>query len=167
LTTEFKGRLSAHPAAPAAGTELLYILTTDNKLYKRNSTEIVGYVEANSSGLVNDTPVIMFPTEYNNGDSGTAKTITLQNGQNQKINITANTTLTVTPPTLSGTGVFKVKITYPNSTVRTITWSPSTIKWFDGDEPTLSFDTTIVDILAFYWDGTVLYGQLSAFSQSS
>jgi len=36
-----------------------------------------------------------FYAEYNNGNSGASKTITLANGQKQKITLTANTTLTI------------------------------------------------------------------------
>ena len=44
---------------------------------------------------------------------------------------------------------------------RTITWSGMTIKWFGGVAPTLSITPNAVDIISFYFDGSIYYGQAS------
>lgn len=64
--------------------------------------------------------LIYFEAEYDNGNSGTSKTISWANGQKQRITITANTTLTISPPPgigmwqlllkMNGTGGYAVTI---------------------------------------------------------
>lgn len=103
-----------------------------------------------------------FAAEYDNGNSGTAKTIDWNNGQNQKIVLNGICTFTFTAPTVTGTCVLKLKMTYPDTTSRATTW-PATVKWLDNTQPTHSYSTTKLDLFAFYWDGTNYLGQMGAF----
>ena len=50
---------------------------------------------SNSNVAVSGLKTVGFNAEYDNGNSGASKTITLANGQKQKITLTANTTLTI------------------------------------------------------------------------
>jgi hypothetical protein len=51
--------------------------------------------KAASNEAISGIKTVGFDAEYDNGNSGASKTITLANGQKQKITLTANTTLTV------------------------------------------------------------------------
>lgn len=52
-------------------------------------------LKASTNQAVSGIKTLGFEAEYDNGNSGASKTITLTNGQKQKITLTANTTLTI------------------------------------------------------------------------
>jgi len=93
-----------------------------------------------------------FDAEYDNGNSGSAKTIDWTNGNKQKLTVTENTTLTFTDPS----GPCNLILKLVNGGAYTITW-PGEVKWTGGTEP--SWTSSGTDVVAFYFDGNNYYGQ--------
>ncbi|MGD9643736.1 MAG: hypothetical protein AB7V08_13475 [Elusimicrobiales bacterium] len=101
----------------------------------------------------------LFDAEYDNGVSGTAKTITWTNGNKQKLTLTGNVTLTFSAP--AGTaGHFLLHLVQDATGSRIITW-PATVKWRGGVSARLSTAASAVDLVNFYFDGTNYYGSAS------
>lgn len=103
--------------------------STDNAIARFDST--TGKLLQNSGVIVDDNDKITGPTtitfgEFNIGDSGTTKTIDYNNGQKQRITLTANCTITLTAPT-SGEGNFILKIIQNATGGFSITW-PASVK---------------------------------------
>jgi len=94
-----------------------------------------------------------FAVEFDNGNSGNAKTIDWGKSNKQTIAMTDDCTFTFTAPESKGNMLLKV--TTANSKVITF---PGTVKWPGGTKPTASTGATDVDIYAFYFDGTNYYG---------
>jgi hypothetical protein len=90
-------------------------------------------------------------TEFDNGSSGAAKTIDWNNGQKQKVTLTANTTLTFTAPL--GAGSFTLRLIQDGTGGRSVTW-PATVKW-PGTAADIS-DLTLnqYTVASIYYDGT-------------
>lgn len=105
---------------------------------------------------VNNT--IVFTSEFDNGNSGTADTIDWGAGNKQKSTLTGNVTYTFTAP--GGVGNFLLKIVQDATGSRTVTW-PASVKWPGGTAPTLSTAANAIDIVTFYYDGTSYYGTSS------
>jgi len=95
-----------------------------------------------------------FITEINNGDSGTSDTIDWGAAQKQRSTLTGNCEFTFIAP--DGPCNLMLKC-INDGTVRTITW-PNTVKWPAATAPTFS-GSSLVDVIAFYYDGTNYYGQ--------
>jgi hypothetical protein len=101
-----------------------------------------------------------FTSEFDNGNSGSSYTINFNNGQKQRITLTAAPcTLSFTAPTV-GVGNFLLKIIQDGGGSKTITW-PATVKWPNGTAPTLSTAAGAVDIVSLYYDGTNYYSVAS------
>ena len=102
--------------------------------------------ESNQINVKNAT----FLTEYDNGNSGVAKTIDWNNGQNQKITLTANCVLTL--PSVTGTGRFQMKVIQDGTGARSLTFTSASVKNptnFDFASGTANQEC----IITFYWDG--------------
>ena len=102
--------------------------------------------ESNQINVKNAT----FLTEYDNGDSGPAKTIDWNNGQNQKITLTANCVLTL--PSVTGTGRFQMKVIQDGTGARSLSFTSASVKNptnFDFASGTANQEC----IITFYWDG--------------
>ena len=102
--------------------------------------------ESNQINVKNAT----FLTEYDNGDSGVAKTIDWNNGQNQKITLTANCVLTL--PSVTGTGRFQLKVIQDGTGARSLSFTSASVKNptnFDFASGTANQEC----IITFYWDG--------------
>lgn len=91
---------------------------------------------------------------FANGNSGTSKAISLDNGNLQSITITGNVAITQTTPTHPGKYTLIVTIDATGSR----TYSLSSIKWIGGTAPTYSTAANKVDIFSIIWDGTSYYG---------
>lgn len=104
------------------------------------------------------------PTEFNAGNSGTAKAINFaSNGPLQKVTRTGNCTFTLTAPSTPGTVILRM-VHEASATAYTVTFSP-TVKFPDGTAPTWTNTSGAVDILTLYWDGTTWWGvQAPAFA---
>ena len=108
-------------------------------------------LKASKAGDVFSGPV-RFNTEYDNGNSGAAKTIDFNNGQKQKVTFTGNCALTLTFP--SGVGNYVLR-GIGDGTTRTITW-PGTAKFVGGIAPLapLGGGTAIYTV---YYDGAAAH----------
>lgn len=93
--------------------------------------------------------------EVNNGNSGSAKTIDWTSGLDQKITLTANTTLTFTAP--KGPCDLFLKVIQDGTGSRTITW-PAAVKWAGGTAVDLTDTAAATDIVKLHFDGTNYYG---------
>jgi len=109
--------------------------------------------ETNDGIKVNGT--ITFESEHDNGNSGASKTIDWGNGQQQKLTLTANCTLTFTAP--DGPGTFSLRLIQDATGNRTVTW-PASVKWPGGTAPTLSTAANAEDYVSFKYNGTSYYG---------
>ena len=92
----------------------------------------------------------LFPPEFNNGNSSSAKNIDWNKGQNQKITLTASCTVTL--QSFTGTGRFQIKFIQDSVGGRSVTFSGQTVK-----NPS-NFDFSTGQpyqecIATFYWDG--------------
>jgi len=93
--------------------------------------------------------------EVDNGNSGTAKTITWANGSHQKVTLTGNCTFTFTAPSTVRTVTLKVI----SGGAYTATW-PGSVIW-SGDPPVLSQVAGTYDLISLYWDGSNYIGATS------
>ena len=122
----------------------------------------VGTISANA-GLHGTTTVgflggakfgnTVYFAETNNGSSGAAKTIDWRVNNKQRLTITANTTLTFTPP--GGPANLTLVLVQGSPGTGTVTWPGSaTVKWPGGTAFTVSTATSAVDIVSCYFTGT-------------
>ena len=94
-------------------------------------------------------------TEYDNGNSGTSKTVDwAANGHKQKITMTGDCTFTFTAP--AGPCNLLLKKIQDGTGSRIPTW-PAAVKWPGGTKPVHS-GASKTDIVSFYYDGTNYYG---------
>lgn len=94
-----------------------------------------------------------FVSEFDNGSSGAAKTIDWNNGNKQKVTLTANTTLTFTDPLVANSTAGLQLTVIQGSGPYTITW-PGSVKSPDGATPTISAANGAEDIHGLYFNGT-------------
>jgi len=98
-------------------------------------------------------------TFFDAGNSGTAITLNLANGNVQKLTLTGNCTITLTSP---ASGAFRSLLLYvfqDGTGSRTITW-PGSVKWGTAGAPTLSTTASKMDkiLLDTVDGGTNWYG---------
>jgi hypothetical protein len=99
-----------------------------------------------------------FANEYDNGDSGTIKTITWTNGQKQRITLTDDCDLEFDPPFGACNLILRVIQDFVGG--RTIIW-PEMMKWPNGMPPPLSKKADAIDIISIYYDGIDYYGEFA------
>lgn len=93
-------------------------------------------------------------TEYDNGNSGTSKTIDWgSNGHKQKITMTGDCTFTFTAP--AGPCNLLLKMIQDGTGGRVVTW-PSAVKWPGGTKPAHS-GASATDVISFFYDGANYY----------
>lgn len=109
-----------------------------------SATSAFGQVTGKTLGLA----------EYNAGNSGSSTTINWSNGQNQRLTLTANCSLSFSNPVAGMTA--KLKLIQDSTGSRTVTWP--TIRWAGGTPPTLSTAANKVDIVTLYYDGSEYFG---------
>lgn len=92
--------------------------------------------------------------EYDCGNSGAAATITWTNGQNQKITLTANTTLTISNP--PGVGHYQLRLIQDGTGGRTVAFvGVASTAWMNSSgQPTFNSAVSGETILTFFWTGT-------------
>ena len=131
------------PSAPASGKVKVY--ATSNvylKMQNSSGTEIVV-----STGV----------TQTVNATTATT-TIDFSNGDIVTLNLSSNTTLTLSNPI---TGLYYLLKCVQDATgSRTITW-PATVKWSGGTAPTLTTTASKTDLITLWWDGTNYFGTSS------
>jgi hypothetical protein len=102
-------------------------------------------------------------TYHDIGNSGTAATADLANGNVQKLTLTGNCTLTLTSPAAGAMRALTLLVFQDVTGSRTITW-PAAVKWGIAGAPTLSTAATKMDIVSLFTvdGGTNWYGALGA-----
>jgi len=122
---------------------------------KNEDTQLdAGELEIDADNNVKIKETAYFDAEYDNGDSGAAKTINWKLGNKQKITLNDNCTFTFTNP--SGACNLILKVIQDATGSRTVTF-PASVKWAGGTAPTLSTGINDIDIVALYFDGTNYY----------
>ena len=118
-------------------------------------TDIVGDATPQLGGELDCQAHTIGFTEYDNGSSGTAKTVNWTLSNHQKVTMTGSCTFAFTTP--SKPCMLSLRIIQDGTGSRTITLP--TIKWPGGAAPTWSAAANAIDILSLYYDGSAYYGQ--------
>lgn len=112
-------------------------------------------------GIVDKAQLKNYSETLVTGNSGTAYTVDLTNGNVFKITMTGNCTFTFSNPPASGkAGSFTLILIQDATGSRTATW-PASVDWAGGTAPTLTTTaTTGTDVLTFITTdgGTTWYG---------
>lgn len=119
-----------------------------------------GLLSIARSLIVNNA--ITFASEYDNGNSGAAATITLTNGSKQKITLNNSTTLTVST-TGAGIGNYQIRLIQDGVGGRTVTWvGLSGSRWL-GETSAPGINSAIAGetIVSIYFDGTNMVQSLA------
>jgi len=114
-------------------------------------------LDMNNNDII-ECQTVGFYQEYDNGNSGTADTITLTNGMKQKSTLTGNATLTITA-TSAPTGHYQLRLIQDATGGRSVTWSGiSSTQWLGSSTApainTAANGQTIVNI--FVVGGSVI-----------
>jgi hypothetical protein len=110
---------------------------------------------AGSTAVVTTTGI--FDTGYfDNGNSGTTKTITWTAGMNQKITMNNDCTFTFASPIASGTR-FTLVVIQDGVGSHVVTW-PGSVVWKGGAAPTLTATAGKADLIYFVYNGSTYYG---------
>lgn len=96
---------------------------------------------------------ITFDAEYNNGNSGAAATIDFDNGQFQKITLTANCAFTFDPPS-SGVMTVSLRVIQDGTGGWTITWP---VAFAPGGSVSLTTTAGTVSYVIIKYDGAAYY----------
>lgn len=98
-------------------------------------------------------------TYFDAGNSGTAKTLDLANGNVQKLTLTGNCTITLTGPSAGAYRSMLLYVFQDGTGNRTITW-PGSVHWGTAGAPTLSTTASKMDkiLLDTVDGGTTWYG---------
>lgn len=126
----------------------------DAALPKAGGT-LTGDVSAGDKNLT-AVKVLGRSAEYDNGNSGASKTIDFANGAQQKVTLTANTTLTIsTPPQV---GYYQLRLIQDATGSRTVTWSGlSSSRWLGATSaPAINSVANKETLVSIYYDGTNL-----------
>ncbi len=101
------------------------------------------------------------------GNTGTAATINLANGNFVTATLTGNCTFTFTTGLSSGAISFTLVLTNDATPGRSIIWPPS-VKWPNGSTPVRTTDANKTDVYTFftYDNGTTWWGNLSLYNYS-
>jgi len=102
-------------------------------------------------------------TYFDAGNSGTAKTLDLANGNVQKLTLTGNCTLTLTSPAAGAMRAMTLLVFQDATGSRTITW-PGSVSWGAAGAPVLTLTASKMDIISLFTvdGGTTWYGALGA-----
>jgi hypothetical protein len=98
---------------------------------------------------------IYFDAENDDGTCTTTDTIDWSIGNHHKSTLGGTCTYTFTAP--AGPTTITLKIVQDGTGSRTAVF-PAAVKWSGGTAPTLSTAAASVDIVSFYYDGSVFYG---------
>lgn len=102
-------------------------------------------------------------TYFDAGNSGTAITLNLTNGNVQKLTLTANCTVTLAGPAAGAMRSLTLLVFQDATGSRTITW-PASVKWGDAGAPILTLAASKMDIVSLFTvdGGMTWYGALGA-----
>lgn len=144
---------------PTSTDTLVGRATTDTLTNKTlGATGMTGDLDLNNNDIT-EIKTATFNGEYDNGNSGTSKTIDWNNGQKQKITTTGSCVLTFTAP--AGPCNLLLRIVHEASaTAYTYTW-PASVKFPGNTDPATTNTSGAVDIVSLYFDGTSYFGVAS------
>jgi hypothetical protein len=106
------------------------------------------------------TKLAYYDEVYDNGNSGTSKTIDWTNGNKQKVTMTGNCTFTFTAPT----GPCEGKLVMKQDATGGRTTTFPTMKKLDGSAFVFNTAANATNILSWFYDGTNYYGAVASFS---
>lgn len=132
-------------------------------------TGAVTLVEADIANLTTDLSERVTVTNgggetyFDAGNSGTALTLNLTNGNVQKLTLTANCTITLTSPAAGAMRSLTLLVFQDATGSRTITW-PGSVSWGNAGAPVLTTTAAKMDIVSLFTvdGGTTWYGALGA-----
>lgn len=101
----------------------------------------------NASGIIVGASAALYTTEFDNNNSGTSANINFNNGNQQKLTLTGNCTITFTAPT-QGAAAIRLRIIQGSGGPYTITWP--TMIWSGGSKPPSAI-AAAVDIAAIQY----------------
>jgi hypothetical protein len=135
----------------------------------RIAVEGVNVVTTSSTDtLTNKTLTAFGETIYSFGNTGTAATLALSNGNFVTATLTGNCTFTFSMTSVpSGAYSFTLVLTNDATGGRTITW-PASVKWPNATVPTRTTTANKTDVYTFftYDSGTTWWGNLSLYNFS-
>jgi hypothetical protein len=144
-------------AAPAPGIIDFLTAPTSQNLANALTDEVGtsgGFVRANGASLSNVTVGgVTSEVVHNLGNSGAAFTVNLNNGTFQRVNLTAN--CTVTMPTATAGRSFLIQVFTGSGGFNCVFTG---VKWGGGQEPAVTPLANRMDIFSFIADGTNWYG---------
>lgn len=131
--------------------------TADNALPKAGGT-MTGAIAAGSNDI-SGVKVLGRIAEYDNGNSGAAKSIDWANGAQQKVTLNSNTTITIGTPTYAGH--YQLRLVQDATGSRTVAWSGLTAtRWLgSAAAPAINSTANGETLVTMYYSG-------SAFTQS-
>lgn len=100
-------------------------------------------------------------TYFDAGNSSTAITLDLANGNVQKLTLTGNCTVTLTSPASGAMRALTLLVFQDATGSRTVTW-PASVKWGNAGAPTLTVTASKMDMISLFTvdGGTNWYGAL-------
>lgn len=133
--------------------------TADAALPKAGGT-MTGAIAANGQD-VHGVKVLGRIAEYDNGNSGAAKSIDWANGGQQRVTLNANTTLTIGTPTYAGH--YQLRLVQDATGSRTVAWSGLTAtRWLGATSaPAINSAANGETIVSVYYNGSTLTQSLA------
>lgn len=136
-------------------------LTVSAVVIADGSVPMTGDLDLDGNSLAN-VKAIAFEEEYDNGSSGATKTITMANGAAQKLTMTADCAVTVTP---AGVGGALLKLVQGTGPWAVSSWT--TVDFGDAGDPTLPAGNGDEFFVSLYHDGVKVYGSWGSGAPSS
>lgn len=150
------GTLDVSLSAVQLGVDPLSIaLILTGAFYPITGGELRGNMSLSNRSIA-QTKLLTFFAEYDNGNSGASKTIDFANGQNQKIAITANTTLTITAP--AAVGHYQLRLIQDATGGRSTAFvGIGSSAWINNaSQPAFNTAASGATVLTFFWDGAAM-----------
>ncbi|WP_406660887.1 hypothetical protein V7O66_13770 [Methanolobus sp. ZRKC3] len=139
-----------------AAANPLWAAAPSTELSEDTTPVLGGNLDCSSKNLTG-AKVVTTTAEHDNGNSSTAITIDQNNGNYQKLTLTAACSITLTGLDCAG---LSLRLVQDGTGSRTVTWV-STIKWAGGSAPTLSTAAGAEDIITLQYRNGAWYGGAS------
>jgi hypothetical protein len=170
--------LSGIVTATTANATTVNATTVSATTVSANNVSVAGIVTANATGInvagivtattLSKTTLSDYSEKVNAlGNTGTAATINLANGNFVTATLTGNCTFTFTTSIGTGSQSFSLFLTNDATPSRTITW-PASVRWPGGSVPVRTETANKTDVYSFFTfdNGTTWYGTLSIYNYS-